>query len=461
MANKLYEETNIQAIANAIRAKGQTGTMTVAQMPSKINAISTKETVSWDQCPAAVMNYLDNVDYTDVPYTESYVQSYIPASGNNTKPIGITVDGVIHYNEVPKIETPFSSNTVAGTLKPLNSLRWIKSDTANMRDIGGWLCDGGTVKYGMIFRGGAISITDEDLLLNQLKIRQEIDLRGADESTSSVFGNKIRYVSAEGADVTYTLSPKDSWKLYLRALFDSAIVGDASYIHCSMGADRTGTFACVIEGLLGVAQNDCDKDYELTSFVGTSGWLRERNGQFASLISQINQLSGTTFRDKCVNFVASLGFTESEINAFRAAMIDGYDPDKDDVTLDVDTFTVTNNLSHATSDNSATSVTEFQPYEASIMPASGYAISSVQILMNGIDITAQVWNGTETNLYRPIQKTLAHCTIDNTKTIVVDNESFAAEITTDDGYTLDGATVSITMGGVDITNQVWMTKEDI
>lgn len=42
MANKLYEETNIQAIANAIRAKGQTGTMTVAQMPSKIAAIQTE-----------------------------------------------------------------------------------------------------------------------------------------------------------------------------------------------------------------------------------------------------------------------------------------------------------------------------------------------------------------------------------------------------------------------------------
>ena len=330
-----------------------------------------------------------------------------------------------------------------------------------MRDIGGWACDGGTVKYGMIFRGGAISIADENLFLNELKIRQEIDLRGADESTSSVFGNKIRYVSAEGADVTYTLSPKDSWKVYLRALFDSALVGDASYIHCSMGADRTGTFACVIEGLLGVAQNDCDKDYELTSFVGTSAWLRERNGQFASLISQINQLSGTTFRDKCVNFVASLGFTELEINAFRAAMIDGYVPQEDDVTVDVDTFTVVNNLSHATSDNSATSVTEFQSYEANIMPASGYAISSVQILMNGVDVTAQVWDGEKTNLHRAIQKTLAHCTINNTKTIVVDNESFAAEVTADDGYTFDGATVLITMGGVDITNQVWMTKEDI
>lgn len=42
MAKKLYEESNIQAIATAIRAKGQTGTMTVAQMPSKIEAIQTE-----------------------------------------------------------------------------------------------------------------------------------------------------------------------------------------------------------------------------------------------------------------------------------------------------------------------------------------------------------------------------------------------------------------------------------
>lgn len=39
MANKLYEESNIQAIADAIRAKGQTGTMTVSQMAGKIAAI--------------------------------------------------------------------------------------------------------------------------------------------------------------------------------------------------------------------------------------------------------------------------------------------------------------------------------------------------------------------------------------------------------------------------------------
>ena len=42
MANKLYEETNIQAIANAIRAKnGSTDTYNVSEMAAAIQAIST------------------------------------------------------------------------------------------------------------------------------------------------------------------------------------------------------------------------------------------------------------------------------------------------------------------------------------------------------------------------------------------------------------------------------------
>ena len=46
MANKLYEETHIQNIANAIRGKtGKTDTMTVSQMASEINGITTKSEI--------------------------------------------------------------------------------------------------------------------------------------------------------------------------------------------------------------------------------------------------------------------------------------------------------------------------------------------------------------------------------------------------------------------------------
>lgn len=41
MGNKLYEEHDIQSIANAIRSKGVSGTMKVSQMASKVLAIPT------------------------------------------------------------------------------------------------------------------------------------------------------------------------------------------------------------------------------------------------------------------------------------------------------------------------------------------------------------------------------------------------------------------------------------
>lgn len=345
------------------------------------------ERVTWNQCPTLVKSYLDNVTY-DTDYTYTYVTEYAPSPtvSSNTKPIGKTVDGVTYHNNIPNADTPFSSANVAGTIKPLDRLRWINSRTSNMRDLGGWSCDGGTIKYGLIYRSGALNAQDENLVINELGIRQEIDLRGSDEATESVYGDKIRYLSYNGADVMYTLAPKDTWRAYLRALFDSVIVGDPVVFHCASGADRTGSFACIIEALLGVSQSDCDKDYELTSFYTIRTRDKDYQGgggaDWRRLITQITALSGNTFRDKVINFVASLGFTAEEINAFRAAMIDGT---PETVTPSVGTITITNTLTNATSDNSATSLTKYQPYKAIITPNEGYKIdeSTVNVTMGG------------------------------------------------------------------------------
>ena len=323
MANKLYEESDIQAIANAIRAKGQTGTMTVAQMPTKIAGIKTKSTYTWNQCPVAVKNYLANVTYDPSDYTTSQIASYAPATAvaSNTKPIGKAVDGVTYYNEVPNVATPFSSISEAGTLKPLDRLRWINSATNNMRDLGGWNCDGGTVKYGLIYRSAEINSTDKDLFIN-LGITKELDLTADGTPAFS----ELEYIAADSYAM-YALTPTSAWQTNLRAIFNAAKYRQPLIFHCSMGADRTGTLACVVLGLLGVSQSDIDKDYELTSFYYA---YRARNGNYqggvadwAHLIAAITALNGDTFRDKCVTFALSLGFTYDDINAFRYAMIDG------------------------------------------------------------------------------------------------------------------------------------------
>lgn len=391
MSDYLIQSGTLEAIANAIRAKkGTTNAMTPAQMADEIAGISGVENVDWHQCPEAVRNYIANVNYTDVPYTESSITTYAPNPPvvSNTKPVGKTAGGKTYYNNIPNGNTPFAETGVAGTLNPLDQVRWVNSKTSNMRDLGGWACDGGTVKYGLLYRSGELNAQDEDLLIKELRINTECDLTA---DGVPAFPGKMRYIG-HTSYAMYSLANTSAWRTNLRGIFEAVRYGDPVVFHCSMGADRTGTLACVLEALLGVSQSNIDKDYELTSFYA----IRARNGNYqggtadwAHLISAILALSGNTFRDKAVTFVLSLGFTAAEINAYRRAMIDGTPAD-----ITGPTFTVTNSLSNCSSSNSAGSVGINESYTATITANSGYTLdgASVSVSMGGTDITAAAYN---------------------------------------------------------------------
>lgn len=387
-------DANLTSVANAIRAKSGTSDPMAfpAGFVAAVQAIPQKETVEWHQDSEAVRNYLSQVDYTGVAYTETEISDYLPSSPmpiTNTKPAGITVDGVTFYNEVPNAETPFATANKAGTLTPLDQVRWIKSQTTNCRDLGGWACDGGTVRYGLLYRSGALVAADEALFINQLGIRRELDLTA---DGTPAYPGKMRF-SGYSSYAMYSLTNTDAWRFNLQTVFDSVQYSEPLIFHCAMGADRTGTLACVLEALLGVNQNNIDKDYELTSFYA----LRARNGNYqggtadwAHLMSALTALSGSTIRDKAVTFVLSLGFTASEINAYRRAMIDGTPAD-----ITGPTFTVTNTLSNCASSNSAGSIGINESYAAIITANSGYQMdgATVSITMGGTDITATAYNG--------------------------------------------------------------------
>lgn len=456
MAKKLYEESSVQDIADAIREKtGGAETYKIAQMGGAVRSIKGAETVAWHQCPEAVRNYLSSVTYDPGDYSTSQIDNYAPATAvvSNYRPIGKTLGGKTYCNEVPGIETPFAATGKAGTLKPMDSLRWIMTRTWNVRDLGGWACDGGTVKYGKLFRGGYVTSADRAVLVEQLGIQHELDLRGASEGglTASPLGGDVRYTCA-AAYAWYSLTPADAWKANLRCVFDAVTHNEPVYFHCAAGADRTGTLACVLEGLLGVSQSNIDKDYELTTFYSgsdTDANARRRNeAEWKGLISALNGKPGSTFRDKCVTFAAELGFTASEINAFRAAMIDGT---PETVTPDIATFSVANTLSGAATDNTAAEAAQYQPYTAQITADDGKAIGSVRVTMGGTDVTASAWRGEETNLYRRVTLKLSGCSCDNTLRRVIDGQSYGATLAPDADYTLDGAAVKITMGGNDVS----------
>lgn len=414
---------------------------------------------SWHQCPTLVRNYLDNVTYDPSDYTTTQIDNYAPSTPvtSNTKPIGITIDGVTYYNQIPNVATPFSSTNKSGTITPLDRLRWIKTNATNVRDLGGWTCDGGTIKYGKLYRGGEVlSQSDISIFLNDMGVRAELELQGTEGGNTSVLSPNVDYCCPMNEQfwALYTLVNKEQMQEAFSFIFESVKHNKPLYFHCYHGADRTGTIACLIEALLGVSQSDIDKDFELTSFYS---FRRRTSSDWQSLINQINAFSGDTFRDKVVNYFVTLGFTADDLNIFRANMIDGT---PSTLTPTIPTASITNTLSNVTNDNLATTINHYQPYEAVLTPSNNYAIENIVVTMGGVDITSLVVDGTFTNLNRSITKTLTHCSSLNGKGYAIDGQSYVEDIEANNGYKFDDLTnISITMGGVDITSQVVIMEE--
>lgn len=481
---KLYEEAAVQDIAAAIREKnGEITTYKIGEMGAAVRALSGSEAIEWHQCPEVVRNYLANVIYDSSDYSASQIASYAPASAivSNYKPIGKTVGGVTYYNEVPNVLTPFASGGKAGTLKPLDTLRWIRTrdgsaEAWNVRDLGGWACDGGTVKYGLLIRGARITAADRAVLVGQLGVQHEIDLRSKHSSdlsdgevpTESPLGSDVWFTIADKA-ASYALTPVATWQLYLRCVIDAVTHREPVYFHCTMGADRTGTLACVLEGLLGMSQSDIDKDYELTCFssgAGTDTIARRRNEpEWKKLIDAINAISGDTFRDKCVHFaVGTCGMSMADINAYRAAMTNGT-PE----TLHW-YQTIAKNLTGCTISNAASQVEYGEAYTATILPESGKVITSVVVKMGGVDITATAYSAgsgainidritgavsitasaiVPSVLYN-VTRNLTNCASSNTADTAAEGVAYATTLSPTGTFKKLGA-ITVTMGGTDIS----------
>ena len=104
-------------------------------------------------------------------------------------------------------------------------------------------------------------------------------------------------------------------------------------------------------------------------------------------------------------------------------MEDGTTVEIGELVLDSNTYySVTNNLTNCASSNSATQVAEGEGYSASIAVNSGYELSSVTVTMGGVDVTGDVWVST-TNIY------IASVTGDVVITAVAEEKAGEAEPT--------------------------------
>lgn len=235
------------------------------------------------------------------------------------------------------------SFTTEGKVRMLNV-----DNLQNVRDLGGWNANGGTVAYDMIFRGTAM---DERAALAKLTsggmfemnfrlaIRTDIDLRG-DYSRYIDYDGTIKAGSPLGVETEYypkAISSYDAGLQGQSATNIGEIIEEINtrlsnnrkvYIHCSGGCDRSETLCYLILGLLGVSESDLAKEYELSSFANADGYAlgkyRTRNStvyRFPQFVSAIKQYNGTTLSDKIETFLLANGVSSTIISSLRALLV--------------------------------------------------------------------------------------------------------------------------------------------
>jgi len=226
--------------------------------------------------------------------------------------------------------------------------RLLRADgVSNFRDLGGWKTAGGKrVRQNLIFRSaglrssskseggflrqrtrlGARRVTDAGIktLKSEFGIRTDLELRTPQEIA--------------GMETTL-LGPQAQWKAVSFAAYDfidNSVRGREPFakifktftkrenypilMHCSGGRDRTGTLAFLLNGLLGVSEDDLLRDWEMSIFSDQgAGFSSDR---IERLTAYLAGLPGDTLSERIEVYVKSCGIKDEEIKAFREIMLE-------------------------------------------------------------------------------------------------------------------------------------------
>ena len=313
-----------------------------------------------------------------------------PSSGNGTKVVYVYNDMAMNdlelsvpvskasatsadvYNLIPgrtyyyKVTNGSDANPVAsGTFATTGRRRMLKVGDSqygkgyanNCRDFGGQVTANGTkrIKYGKMFRGSNMDKTSEEaktFLSQYMKIGLDVDLRrdhhveywdGYQGDGNNILNDALglgedwhtNQSISSWADLSSTTKMDD----ILTKIFRAVAQDKGVYIHCMVGADRTGYVCMLLEAVLGISQGWCDVDYELTSFSGAvdSGKPRLRTGEnnhyyFSKTsngvltvqgVDYINTLPGNTFQEKAIYWIVNnTSLRRSDIVAFQNNMLE-------------------------------------------------------------------------------------------------------------------------------------------
>ncbi len=263
-------------------------------------------------------------------------------------------NGVI-YNLIPNQAYYWENandTTMYGVVKYTGTRRILNAgDVRNTRDLGGLPVDtngdgtnDGYIKYGRLFRGIKLNSSASVTELTNLGVNSELDLREANSDANKISRyNRIEaqnyYVNPftttnpthtpDANETNYYNMTRAAVKFAMQEIVDNKNL----YFHCRIGTDRTGTVAYVLEGLLGVPEEDRIQDYELSFFYGLVRIHRYHDEKPGSSVGTGKERfvymhnfmpSNTDIYNWYMYGTTNQAEDEALIAAFRSAMIQSY-----------------------------------------------------------------------------------------------------------------------------------------
>ena len=241
----------------------------------------------------------------------------------------LLVDSQYYYRVTLEFES--GQQCVAeGTFTTAWSPRIIEFENLrNIRDIGGWKTeDGKTVKQEMLYRGCELDgATEEkcvasesvaDTMVQELDIKSELDLRSADtKGVRDLLGSEVKHQYF--ALPSYAGCFTDEGNQKLKQVFSALALKEnyPVYLHCTKGSDRTGIVCFLLEALLGISEEDCYRDWEL-SILDNGSDNHEAMDRF---IETLHKYEGNTLQDKTENYLHFIGVTQEEIDSIRSLLV--------------------------------------------------------------------------------------------------------------------------------------------
>lgn len=232
---------------------------------------------------------------------------------------------MVGYNYYWKVEATLENGKTS--LSPVSAFKTAATcprmifveGITNMRDMGGWQTESGkTVKQGLLFRCGRLNkssssqikteITEngKKTMLDMLKIKTEIDLRMVSNNEvggltdTSPLGDGVQYAQCP---MDYTVSNLLTGNKQKIATIFGILSNENNYpviYHCNIGTDRTGIISFLVDGLLGVSEEDLYRDYLMSNF-GNIGGSRNVSSIQSNYVNYIKSFNGDTLSQKIYN----------------------------------------------------------------------------------------------------------------------------------------------------------------